>query len=68
MNVPKVAGKISKPKKAKAVRTGGEYRGTGSSRYWYSNTASFKCTYCDLGYHTAKEQAHHHHIHEEPYK
>ena len=68
MNVPKVSWKISKPKKVKAARTGGHYRGTGSSKYWYSDAESFICTYCDFGYHTAKERARHHQIHEEPYK
>ena len=68
LNIPKVAEKISKPKKVKAVRAGGHYRGTGSSKYWYSDTESFMFTYCELGYHTAKERALHHHIHEEPYK
>ena len=49
-------------------KVSGHYRGTGPSKYWYSDTESFICNYCDLGYHTAKERARHHHIHEEPYK
>ena len=52
----------------KTVRAGGEYRGSSSSKYWYSYTDSFKCHYCVQGYHTAKERARHHHSHQEPYK
>ena len=39
-----------------------------SQQIWYSDTESFICNYCVLGYHTAKERARHHHFHQETYK
>ena len=60
LNIPKIGAKVakvSKPRKvkvkvakekiAKPVMLGGHYRGTGSIRYWWSDTKSFKCLYCE---------------------
>ena len=73
LSVPKVAVQIAKAampkllKAAKPVRTGGRYKGSGSSKYWWSEFPSFLCKYCKVGYHTAKERTRHQHSHETPY-
>jgi hypothetical protein len=76
LSVPKVGmksakvAKIAKPKSLKSVkpvRTGGRYRGSGSSKYWWSNDPTFLCKYCKDGFHTAKERTRHQHQHEAPF-
>jgi hypothetical protein len=75
LSVPKVGmksakvAKIAKPKSLKSVkpvRTGGRYRGSGSSKYWWSIDPTFLCKYCKDGFHTAKERTRHQHQHEAP--
>jgi hypothetical protein len=76
LSVPKVGmksakvAKIAKPKSLKSVkpvRTGGRYRGSGSSKYWWSNDPTFLCKYCKDGFHTAKDRTRHQHQHEAPF-
>ena len=81
LNVPKIrssVSKISKPRKMKvkivkektmkSVKSGGQYVGTGTSKYWSSDTKSYLCNICGKSFHTAKDRKRHEHIHdEEPY-
>ena len=76
LSIPKVgmeSAKVTKvakpklPKSAKPVKTGGFYRCSGSSKYWYSIEPTFLCKYCQKGFHTSKDRTRHQHVHETPF-
>jgi hypothetical protein len=69
LSVPKVGikdAKVTKKPVVKTVRTAGEYKGSGSNKYWYSYDPTILCVHCKKGFHTTKERTRHQRSHEEP--
>ena len=69
LSVPKVGimdAKVKKKSAAKPVKTGGVYKCSGTSKYWYSFEPTILCKHCKKGFHTTKDRTRHQHLHEEP--